>query len=80
MNASFPSHERRLLLAAPGIGATVVGRLEAAGFASLQALRDVGAAKATEAVLLQLGQVAWKNRRRAIARAIEQVAAHDGAY
>ena len=70
MPAVFPMHERRLLLSTRGIGETVVHRLEAAGFASLQALCEAGAARVTEQVLAQVGEQAWRNRRRAIERAI----------
>lgn len=70
MPYSFSPQERRLLLSMPGIGATVVGRLEAAGFASLRALREAGSAGVTERVLAVVGQAAWLNRRRAIERAI----------
>lgn len=70
MRAAFPSNERRLLLSTRGIGETVVDRLEAAGFASLQALCEAGAARVTEQVLSQMDGLAWRNRRRAIERAI----------
>ncbi len=74
----FSADERRRLLATPGIGAIVIGRLEAAGFASLQALQQAGAHRVTERVRQQLGEAAWRNRRRAIARAIEAGAAATG--
>lgn len=70
---AFNTVERRLLLSTPGIGEVVVGRLEAAGFASLQALRETGARGVTERVLAQVQSAAWRNRRRAIERAIAQV-------
>ncbi len=68
--ACFPLHERRQLLSSPGIGETVVHRLEAAGYASLQSLRDAGASHVVEQVLVQVGAAAWRNRRRALERAI----------
>ena len=71
MSPSFSPQERRLLLSTPGIGATVVGRLEAAGFASLRALREAGSAGVAERVQALVGQAAWLNRRRAIERAIQ---------
>lgn len=77
MARAFPQHERRLLLATQGIGETVVHRLEAAGYASLQALRDAGSVQVTEAVLAQLGCAVWRNRRRAIERALAQAVAQD---
>ena len=70
----FPEAERRVLLGTAGIGERVVQRLEGAGFSSLKALREAGAARATEQVLQQLGQRAWLNRRRAIERALGQAA------
>lgn len=79
MSAVFPSNERRLLLSTRGIGETVVHRLEAAGFASLQALCEAGAARATDAVLAQVGELAWRNRRRAIERAIADAVCSAGA-
>jgi hypothetical protein len=78
--STFAPAERRLLLATPGIGAVVVDRLEAAGFSSLQALREAGAARVTEIVLAHLqtgGQLAWRNRTGAIARAIRVAAQRD---
>lgn len=78
MSTAFPRQERRLLLATPGIGKTVVQRLEAAGFASLQALCDAGATRATEQVTAHLGGLAWRNRRRAIERAIADALRHAG--
>lgn len=72
--AAFSDDERRLLLRTPGIGATVVDRLEAAGFCTLHALREAGAACVAERVQVQVGHSAWKNRRRAIERAIEAAA------
>lgn len=68
--ARFPLHERRLLLSTPGLGEVVVGRLEAAGLASLRELQALG----PEGVLEQVGQGAWRNRRRAFARALARCA------
>lgn len=67
----FPQHERRLLLTAPGLGEGVVGGLEAAGFASLGALRELGA----DGVLERLGRMDWRNRRRALTRVLQATAA-----
>jgi hypothetical protein len=74
----FPPQERRLLLVTPGIGPKVVERLEAAGFASLSALRAAGADAVTERAVAQQGCDAWRNRRRAIARALVASAAATG--
>ncbi len=72
MGLAFSAHERRLLLATRGIGETVVQRLEAAGYGSLQALCEAGAAQVTRQVQAQVGDEAWMNRRGAIDRAIAQ--------
>lgn len=71
MNSSrFSPAERRWLLSMPGIGAVVVERLEQAGFGSLRALREAGAA----CVLARVAaHPAWMNRRRAIERVIARV-------
>ena len=74
--AGFSPEERRLLLVTPGIGEKVVDRIEAAGFTSLRAMREAGAAGVTDVVLSQVGHTAWLNRRRAIERAIQQVNNH----
>lgn len=66
----FPQHERRLLLSTRGLGEVVIGRLETAGIDSLGALRALG----PERVLEQVGQGAWRNRRRALARALAAAA------
>lgn len=67
-HASFTPDERRLLLSMPGIGTVVVQRLEEAGYASLQALREAGAARVVQHAA---SHPAWLNRRRAIERAID---------
>ena len=72
----FSTEDRRRLLATPGIGHVVVDRLEAAGYASLHALREAGADTVTERVRALLGGPAWQNRRRAIARAIDAASSH----
>jgi hypothetical protein len=70
----FPEEERRRLLAQPGIGPTVIARLEAAGIHSLQALRSIGIRAVVDAVCAGLGSAAWSNRRRALERALELLA------
>lgn len=69
MVPQFPPAERRLLLSVPGIGATVVQRLEQAGFHSLRALHEAGAQRVVERAG---AHPAWLNRRRAIERAIKR--------
>ncbi len=66
----FPAHERRLLLTSPGIGECVVQGLEAAGFSSLHQLRSLGVEQVNEIMCRTVGDRAWANRRRALARAL----------
>jgi hypothetical protein len=70
----FPDEERRLLLGQPGIGPTVIARLEAAGIDSLRALRCAGARVVVEAVCAGLGTGAWTNRRKALEKALQRLA------
>lgn len=77
-SGQFPAEERALLLTMPQIGPAVVARLEAAGFHSLQMLRECGVDAAVDAVCRQLGSGAWSNRRRALRRALGR-GAHDPA-
>jgi len=62
-----------MLLAQPGIGPTVIARIEAAGIHSLAALQLAGVRSVVEMVCLGLGTVAWSNRSRALARALEHL-------
>jgi hypothetical protein len=72
----FQDHERRLLLSQPGIGPTVIARIEATGIYSIEALRLTGVQFVVEMVCLGLGTVAWSNRRSALARALERLASN----
>ncbi len=65
-----------MLLSQPGIGPTVIARIEAAGIHSIEALRLVGVHFVVEKVCLGLGTVAWSNRRSALARALERLASN----
>ena len=49
---SFREHERRILLAQPGIGPTVIARIEATGIHSIDALRLTGVHLVVEMVLI----------------------------
>ncbi len=71
---SFREHERRILLAQPGIGPTVIARIEATGIHSIEALRLAGVHFVVEMVCLGLGTAAWSNRRNALGRALERLA------
>jgi hypothetical protein len=66
----FTTAERERLLALPRIGPLVIESLEAAGFHSLDAIRRTGLDAVVDAVCRQQGQVAWRNRRRALAAAL----------
>jgi hypothetical protein len=70
----FAEHERRLLLAEPGIGPQVVQRLEGAGIHSLAQLREAGVPRAVMAVCSSVGSIGWANRRRPLERVLERVA------
>lgn len=63
-----------MLLAQPGIGPTVIARIEATGIHSLDALQLAGVQLVVETVCLGLGTAAWSNRSRALARALEHLA------
>lgn len=73
---SFRAHERLVLLAQPGIGPTVIARIEATGIHSMEALRLAGVHVVVETVCLGLGTAAWSNRRNALARALERLASN----
>jgi hypothetical protein len=68
----FSEEERRVLLQEPRIGPVVLERLEAAGFSSLDQLRQAGAQAAVQRVCLQTGQIAWRNRRRPLERVLQR--------
>ena len=68
---AFRSAERSLLLRTQGLGPTVVNRLEAAGIDSMERLERLGVEGAVEIVSCQMFGSGWKNRRRALERAVE---------
>ncbi len=68
----FEERERRLLLSQPGIGPTVIARMEAAGVHSLEALRLAGVPFVVAMVCDGLGTGAWSNRAKALSRALDQ--------
>lgn len=70
----FADHERRLLLAEPGIGPQVVQRLEGAGIHSLAQLRESGVPRAVMAVCSSVGSIGWANRRRPLERVLDRIA------
>ena len=66
----FPEHERRLLLAEPGIGPQVLERLERAGVHSLAQLQHMGVLPAVLLICAAVGSIGWANRRRPLERAL----------
>jgi hypothetical protein len=73
MSAFFPPAERRLLLATPGISHGVIERIECAGVHSLRQLRDVGVEALVERICNGHGNLAWRNRKRPLLRALATV-------
>lgn len=67
---AFPPRERERLMVARGLGPTVLQRLEQVGLDSLDKLRQVGAEQAVERICALQSGTAWRNRRRALARAL----------
>ena len=75
MQTRFGDAERQLLLVQTGLGPTVIERIEAAGFVTLESLRLAGVDQVVGAVCARLGSTAWANRRRALQRALACAAA-----
>lgn len=71
---AFARAERARLLATPGIGPTVVRRLEEAGLDSFEQLLAVGVDNAVHAVCRRIGSIAWANRAEPLRRALGQTA------
>ena len=69
--AGFPLQERRWLLCQPGISHGVVSKIERCGVGSLLELRDLGVDPLIELLCRTSGNLNWKNRRRALIRALE---------
>lgn len=69
----FTSAERRLLLTTAGIGQGVIDRIECAGVHSLQQLRALGVDAMVERICDGVGNFAWRNRKRALLRALAAV-------
>jgi nucleotidyltransferase/DNA polymerase involved in DNA repair len=69
-----PSDSLTPLLRMPGIGPSVIRRLEEAGIASLSQLRQMGVERAVLAVCERTGQIAHANRRRCLQRALDRLA------
>lgn len=67
---AFNDFERRELLLVRGIGPLVIERLESIGLDSFDKILDVGIDEAVERACLSTGSSAWRNRRRALLRAV----------
>lgn len=76
---AFPDHERRLLLRTPGISHGVVSRIEREGVCSLRELIERGIDTVVDQICLDDGNLAWRNRRRALARALAGIETMAGA-
>jgi hypothetical protein len=75
----FADGERRRLLNATGLGHGVVCRLERTGIHSLQQLQEVGVDSIVDQICEGVGNMAWRNRRRALARALAEAIGEPGA-
>jgi predicted flap endonuclease-1-like 5' DNA nuclease len=62
---SFHPSDRKLLLAAKGVGPTVISRLEQLGFSSLEQLASADAATIVENAAALVGSTCWKNSPQA---------------
>jgi hypothetical protein len=67
---TWPAVDRQLLLSSPHLGPEVIDRLRAVGIYSLYDLRVIGVDRAVEMVCDALGSKVWRNRRRALIRAV----------
>jgi hypothetical protein len=61
----FSDHERHALLQLKGVGATVIARLEEAGYGSLATLRNQDAATITKQISQMMGSTCWHNSPQA---------------
>lgn len=71
----FSDIDRKMLATEAGMGDRVIERLEEVGFYSLEQMRIVGASRVVDAVCSYLGSTAWRNRRRALERAVARASA-----
>jgi hypothetical protein len=70
----FTGTDRALLASAAGVGNRVIERLEQAGYHTLAQMKAAGAGKVVDAVCSLLGSTTWRNRRRALERAMGRAA------
>ena len=65
MNGTFPADQRAALLALPGVGPTVIRRLEEAGYAPLERLAGEESAVVTLHIARLIGSTCWHNSPQA---------------
>ncbi|MBS4017154.1 hypothetical protein ACLIIZ_18895 [Azonexus caeni] len=65
MNGTFPADQRAALLALPGVGPTVIRRLEEAGYAPLARLAGEETAVVTLHIARMIGSTCWHNSPQA---------------
>ncbi|WP_028994057.1 Pathogenicity locus [Azonexus hydrophilus] len=65
MNGTFPADQRAALLALPGVGPTVIRRLEEAGYAPLARLAGEESAVVTLHIARMIGSTCWHNNPQA---------------
>jgi hypothetical protein len=70
---SFAEVERRLLLGTPGISYGVVSRIERAGVCSIRELNELGVDAVVDQICEGVGNLAWRNRKRALSRALARL-------
>lgn len=69
----FSEVERAVLLRTRGIGEGVIDRIESVGVHTLRQLHELGVDMVIARVCAGVGNDAWRNRRRALARALAAV-------
>lgn len=65
MSSTFPADQRTALLALPGVGPTVIRRLEDAGYAPLARLAAEETAVVTLRIARMIGSTCWHNNPQA---------------
>ncbi len=65
MNGTFPADQRAALLALPGVGPTVIRRLEETGYTPLARLAGEESAVVTLHIARMIGSTCWHNSPQA---------------
>jgi hypothetical protein len=79
MAARFAEQERALLLKQRGVGEGTLRRLEAAGYGSIEQMRQDGVAAVIDRATAGLRSNAWANRAQALQSALRAAGAPRGA-